>query len=44
LEGLEGKDSQERAMNRASRYFAFSYRFSLMGERAGETRADGTSN
>jgi hypothetical protein len=27
-------------MKRFSRYFAFTYRFSFAGERAGETRAD----
>jgi hypothetical protein len=44
LRELEGKDSQERAMKWASRYFAFTYRFSLMEERAGETRADESSS
>jgi len=40
----ERKDSQERAMKRFSRYFAFTYRFSFTEERAGETRADKTSS
>lgn len=34
------KDSRERAMQLNSSYFAFTYRFSFTGERAGETRAD----
>jgi hypothetical protein len=36
--------SQERAMHLYSSYFAFTYRFPFAGERAGETRADNTSN
>jgi hypothetical protein len=31
-------------MNLFSSYFAFTYRFSFAGERAGETRAGKTSN
>lgn len=38
------KGSQERAVNLYSSYFAFTYRFSFTGERAGETRAGKTSS
>jgi hypothetical protein len=38
------KDSRERAMQLYSSYFAFTYRYPFAGERAGETRADDTSN
>jgi len=38
------KDSRERVMQLYSSYFAFTYRFPFGGERAGETRADNTSN
>lgn len=34
------KDFRERAMHTYFAYFAFTYRFSFTGERAGETRAD----
>jgi hypothetical protein len=38
------KDSRERVMQLYSSYFAFTYRYPFAGERAGETRAEYTSN